>query len=224
MELTKRNDFAEIKYTGYSNGNAFDSNIPEDLKKINKDAKAEETIVILGQGMVVPGLDKALEGKETGKEYEIALTAKEGFGERNKELIKTIPLRIFHEKQMNPEPGMVFALDNALAKVLAVSGARVTVDFNNPLAGKPVRYKFKIIRIVNEENEKCRVVFNLLFRAIPEFEIKDKVIVKGPKNLEIFVNALKDKFKELIGKELAFELKEVKEDGIKDIKEIDGAK
>jgi len=76
MEIIKKKDFVEIKFTGYSNGNVFDSNIEEDLKKIDSKAKPKETIVIVGEGMVVNGLDNALEGKEIGKDYEINVPAK----------------------------------------------------------------------------------------------------------------------------------------------------
>ena len=36
--------------------------------------------------------------------------------------------------------------------------------------------------------------------------------VRGPKELEYFVNALKDRFKDLTGKEVVFELKEEKKE------------
>ena len=39
MDTIKKSDFVEIKYTGYSQGKEFDSNIEEDLKKINPKAK-----------------------------------------------------------------------------------------------------------------------------------------------------------------------------------------
>jgi len=32
VETAKKNDFVELKYTGYANGIIFDSNIEEDLK------------------------------------------------------------------------------------------------------------------------------------------------------------------------------------------------
>jgi FKBP-type peptidyl-prolyl cis-trans isomerase SlyD len=210
MGNAKKNDFVELKYTGYVNGKVFDSNIPDDLKKLNPEAKPDALIISIGHGMVVPGLDKALEHKEIGKEYEVHLEAKEGFGERKRELMKTIPLKIFAEKNISPKPGMVFTLDNMLARIVAVSGARVITDFNNPLAGKDIDYKFTIVREVKDEEEKCKVVFSLLLRFVPEFEIKDKVVIKGPKNLEVFVKVFSEKFKEMVGKELDFELKEEK--------------
>lgn len=207
ISKTQRNDFVEIKYTGYSNGNVFDSNVEEDLKKINPEAKTEKTVVIIGEGMLVSGFDKALEGKEIGKEYEIELKPKDAFGDRKRELVKTIPLKIFREKQIDPRPGMAFNLDNMIAKVIAVSGARVITDFNNPLSGKDVKYKFTIVRKVEDEKEKCDAVFVLMFRGIPEYEIKEKIILKGPKQLKMFVDSFAKRFKELVGKELDFEEK-----------------
>jgi FKBP-type peptidyl-prolyl cis-trans isomerase 2 len=215
----KKEDFVEIRYTGYANDEVFDSNVPEDLKKINPKAKPREIIVIVGQGMLVKGLDKALENKEIGKDYEVNVNVKEGFGERKRELIKTIPLGIFTEKKVQPRPGMVLNLDNALAKIIAVSGARVITDFNNPLAGKELRYKFKIVRKVTKEDEKVKTVLELLFKFVPEHEIKEKkVVVKGPKGIGPFVDMVKEKFRALIGKELVFEEVKPKE---KDKKEED---
>ncbi len=211
METAKKKDFVEIRFTGYSNGNIFDSNIEEDLKKIDPKAKPKKTIVIIGEGMIVPGFDNALEGKEIGKDYEIKVPAREGFGERRKELVKTIPLKVFSEKNINPAPGMVLAIDNNLARIITVSGARVMTDFNNPLAGKDLVYKYKIERIVKDDKEKAGTLFELVLKFVPDFEIRgNDVVVKGPKVLEKFVDAFKEKFKEFIGKELKFELVEEK--------------
>ncbi len=223
-ETVKRNDFIELKYTGYIQGKVFDSNIEEDLKTISEKAKAEETIIVVGQGMIVPGFDKDLEGKEIDKEYNVKIKADEGFGPRRRELIRTIPLASFTEKQVNPKPGMILALDNSLVKILTVSGARVITDFNNPLAGKDLEYKYKIVRKIEDDNPKAKTLFAVFFRFIPEFEVKDKIIVRGPKPLEFAVNIYKDKFKELIGKDLEFQLKEEKENDKKDPKENKSSK
>jgi len=203
---TKKNDFVELKYTGIAQGNVFDSNIEEDLKKMNTREKPRKTIVMIGQGMLVKGFDDALEGKEIGKEYEIKVGFKEGFGERKRELVKTIPLKIFNEKKIQPYPGLVLAMDDMIAKVITVSGARVITDFNNPLAGKELNYKFTIVRKVDDEKEKAETLFEFLMRFVPpEMEVKEKVVVTGVKELGFFMNAIKDRFEKLMGKELVFE-------------------
>jgi FKBP-type peptidyl-prolyl cis-trans isomerase 2 len=205
MEITSKREFVEIKFTGYVNGNVFDSNIEEDLKKIDTKGKPRETIIIVGEGMLVPGFDRAIEGKELGKEYEVNVSAKEGFGDRKRELVKTMPLKIFTEKKINPYPGMVLAMDENLARVITISGARVLTDFNNPLAGKDIVYKFKIVRKVTDEKEKAKALLEFMFKFVPEFDVGESVVIKGPKFIESYVTAFNPKFKELMGKELKLE-------------------
>ncbi len=200
-----KNDFIELKYTGYANGSIFDSNIEEDLKKISPEEKPQKTVIAVGHEMVVKGLDKSLEEKEIGKEYEVTLDAKESFGERKKDLIKTIPLKAFTEQKVNPYPGLVLTLDNMMARIITVSGARVVTDFNNPLSGKEIKYKFTAIRKVTDEKEKVNSLFTSMLKFIPEYEIKENIVMKGPKALEVVIKAFSDKFKELLGKPLVLE-------------------
>ena len=206
MMKTKKGDFIEIKFTGYYEGKPFDSNTEEDIKQLNPEAKAEKTVIVIGQKMVIEGLDKALEEKEIGEAYEVHVPYKEGFGERKRELVKTIPLNVFTKQKINPFPGQTLVMDELLVRVITISGARVITDFNNPLAGKDVDYKFKIKRIVFDEKEKIEALFNFFFRAIPKYEIKEnKLIVKGPKPLAGLVILYKEKFKENLDKYLEFE-------------------
>lgn len=205
VDLVNKNDFIEIKYTGYANNEIFDSNIEEDMRKLNLKNPSSKTIIAVGQDMVIKGLDKALISKEIGKSYEIIIEPKEAFGERNRQLIKTIPLKAFTEKSVSPKPGMFLTLDNLMVKIITISGARVIADFNNPLAGKQIKYKFTIIRKVTEEKEKAEALFEVFFKSVPEFEIKESIIVKGSKNLSILIKAFNEKFKELLGKELVLD-------------------
>lgn len=208
----KKKDFVEIKFSGYANNQLFDSNIEEDYKKLDLEGKGkpEKTIICVGENMLVKGFDKQLEGKSLNKEYEIEVKSKEGFGDRDRNLIRIIPLKAFSEQKVYPQPGTMFTLDNSLVKIIAVSGARVTVDFNNPLAGKDLKYKFTLTRKVDDTKEKSESLFRFFLRFVPEFEINEKIVVKGPKILEQIIQPLNDKFKDLTGKELSFE--EVKQD------------
>lgn len=207
--IVKKNDFIELRYTGYQEGKIFDSNVEKDLKEISPKSKPEKTVIVVGQGMLVPGLDKAIEGKEIGKDYEIDVPYNEGFGPRNKELIKIVPLKVFLENKINPYPGAVLALDDRIVKILTVNGARVTVDFNNPMAGKNLEYRFNIVRKVSDLKEKTEAFFKVIFRFVPEFEVDgNKAVIRGPKEFENLAKIYGKKFNEMVGAELGFELKE----------------
>lgn len=205
QKKTKKGDYVEIRFTGTSNGKIFDSNIEEDLKSIDPKAKVKKIVISIGKGMVVQGLDNALEDKEVGKEYSIHLNYNEGFGPRRNDLMKTIPLSVFTAQKITPHVGGSFLMDNMLAKVIAISGARVITDFNNPLAGKDLDYRFKIVRFVEDLKEKAESFFEFNFRFVPEIEISNKkVIVKGPEYLSKVIENLKERFKEEIGADIEF--------------------
>ena len=176
--------------------------IEEDLKKSNLDTKAEPFILILGEGMFLKGVEDKLIGKEIGK-YDIDLTAENAFGSRDPKLIQLVPMRVFKEQNIRPIPGYMFNFDGRMAKVLSVSGGRITVDFNNPVAGKTVIYNINVLRKVNDINEKTKAFIDFLFRKDFKFKIDNKkLILEAEKNLVNIIETFKDKFKEILDLEL----------------------
>ena len=100
-----------------------------------------------------------------------------------------------------------------IARIITVSGARVVTDFNNPMAGKDLKYEFKIVKKIEDEKTQIKVVLEYLFKFAPEFEIKgNKVFVKGPKAMEPYIAMVLKRFKELTGKDLDFEEVKPKKD------------
>ncbi len=197
---TKKDDFVKIEFVGLANGEIFDTNIKEEAEKINLKIEPKPLIISIGQNMVVKGFDKGLEDKEINKEYKIKISPEQAFGARNKDLIKIIPLKVFKEKNIQPVSGLMLNLDGMIAKIITVSGGRVITDFNNPLAGKEVEYKFTIKRKITEESEKVNALQDFFFKKRFNFEIKDKKIVFD-KEAEPFVKIFNEKFKEILGKE-----------------------
>ena len=146
--VLKKKDFIEIEFTGkVKDGEIFDSNIKKDLEESNLDVKPKPFIFALGEGMFLKGVDDFLIGKENdvGK-YEVELKPDKAFGPRNQEFIQIINSKVFREQKLNPAPGLMFNFDGRMAKVLSVSGGRVIVDFNNPIAGKTVIYNLNVLR------------------------------------------------------------------------------
>lgn len=209
MKLQK-SDFIEIEFTGkVKDGDIFDSNIKEDIKKAKLKLEPTPFIFSLGQGMFLKGVDDFLVGKEIG-EYEIELQPENAFGKRDSKLVQIIPMKIFHQQKINPFPGAVFNFDGKIARIISVSGGRVMTDFNNPIAGKVVNYKIKIKRKIDDQKEKIKSFINFLFKQDFDFEITDKkLIIKTPKQFSQFVPMFKDKFKEIFNLEL--EVQDVEE-------------
>jgi FKBP-type peptidyl-prolyl cis-trans isomerase 2 len=207
----KKGDFIEIEFTGkIKDGDIFDSNIKEDLEKLNPKAQAKPFVFCLGQDMFLKGIEDFLIGKEIG-EYNIELTADKAFGKRNPSLIQRMPIKVFHDQKLNPVPGAPFNFDGKIGKVLTVSGGRVMVDFNSPLAGRDVVYKIRVKRKVDVLAEQVKALNDFLFRKDLKFEIKDKnLVLHVDKAIKPFAEAFKPKYKEML--DLDLKVEEVKEE------------
>ncbi len=201
--VLKKKDFIEIEFIGKTKeGDIFDTNIKEELEKSKIEGHAKPFVFCLGEGMFVKGIDEFLINKEI-KEYDVSLTPEDAFGKRNPKLIQMIPMREFIKHKLNPIPGAMFNFDGKLAKVLTVSGGRVMIDFNNPLAGKEVDYHLKVLRKVEDMNEKINALNDFFFRQEFKFEIKDKkLVLEIPKGMKNFIEIFKEKYKDMIGLDL----------------------
>lgn len=183
----KKDDFIEFDFIGKlkESGQIFDLSSEEEAKKeniFNPRAEYKPLIIQAGRGDVVKGLDKELIGKEVGKKYIITVSPEEGFGAKNGKLVQLVPSNVFKKQNINPYPGMQVTINNMMGTIRTVSGGRVMVDFNHPLAGKILEYDIKINRILTDDGEKIKAFleFHLDMRGV-DFELKEN-------NLEIKYN------------------------------------
>jgi len=214
MEKVKKNDFVEIEFTGrVKDGEVFDTNIKTEAQKIGLEIEDKPMVVCIGKDMLLSGLDKSLENKEIGKNYEIELPPKDAFQERKKELVKLMPIKLFIEKKINPRPGMTLAINDMLVKIISVSGGRVLVDFNNPLAGKIIIYNFEIKRKIDNIDEKINSIMDFFIKQRLGFKIENNQVVIETQDLyKQLIEMLNQQFKEVLGMEIIFkEKKEEKE-------------
>jgi len=168
----KDKDFVEIEYTGKIKelNQVFDTTSEETAKKekiYNEKMSYGPVIVCIGEKHLLPGLDKKVAGKETGKEYEITLTPEEGFGKKSAQLLKLVPAKVFKQQQIVPMPGLEINVDGMPGIIRTASGGRIIVDFNHPLSGKELNYKIKIKKIIKEKKEKLKSLLRI------ELNIKD---------------------------------------------------
>ena len=212
----KKNDFVEVEFTGNITGTdeIFDTNIEADAKKAELHLKNLKPFVLsVGHEMLPKGFDADIEGKEAGKSYTLDLKPEEAFGKRNPQMIRMIPTKHFHEQKIDPQRGMQLALDGQLVKVLSSDRGRTLVDFNNPLAGKPVTYTYKINKMVTDQKEKIDALQDFLFRKVFEFDAKEKTVTfKIEKQFEPFIKIFAPKFEEILGLKIESEIVEKKKE------------
>ncbi|MBW2996653.1 peptidylprolyl isomerase [Candidatus Woesearchaeota archaeon] len=214
----KKGDFIEVEYTGRLKEEKliFDTTDEKTAKEIgihSKETAYGPVVICLGQGQLLPGIEKELEGKEPGKELAIDLQPEDAFGKKDAKLIKMIPMAAFKRQNIMPEPGMQVNVDNLMGIIKTAAGGRCLVDFNHPLSGKEVSYTIKINKIITDDKEKLKSFISLALNAkdVP-IELKEgKAEVTTDKEVPKEIQGvLSDKVKELIPsiKELSFSVKQ----------------
>ncbi len=200
----KKGDFIVLDYTGSvkTTNTVFDTTNKTAAEKSGIKAAVQPITICVGEKYVLGGLDEALEGKEEGKDLEVDVPAAKGFGLRDPKFVQLTSLSKFKDQKVMPFPGMQFDMDGAIATVRSVSGGRVILDFNHPLAGKELNYKFRIIRKVSDAKEKlaCLAKYAIPFSNYKDLEIKDdKATIKYEKEIpKPFVDKLKDDVTRLV--------------------------
>src|SRR3989344_2162387 len=157
MTKISKGDFIEIEYTGRvkENGIIFDTTDGKLAKENELHGHDFGPVVIcVGEGHVLPGIDKNLEGKEAGKNYELSVNPEDAFGSKSAKLIQLIPTNKFKRQNIQPMPGMQLNIDGMMGIVKTVSGGRTLVDFNHPLAGRALSYKVRINKKITDNKEK----------------------------------------------------------------------
>ena len=203
MEKIKKYDFIEIEYTGRikENDEVFDTTdkaVAEKNELHGHDFGPK--IICIGEEHILKGLDKNLEGRDVGNEYEFILKPEEAFGNKNANLIQLIPTNKFKQQKIQPIPGMQLNIDGMFGTIKTVSGGRTLVDFNHPLAGKEVLYKIKVNKKITEDKEKLDACIKLNLGSDFKSEIKEssaEIALKAdvPKEVK---EELKEKIKEFI--------------------------
>lgn len=157
MEQIKKQDFIEIEYTGkLKEENLIFDTTDEKVAKENKLHNHDYGPVILciGEQQILKGLDKNIEGKEIGNEYNFDIQPEDAFGKKDAKLIQLVPISKFKQQKIQPIPGMQLNIDGVVGTVKTVSGGRTLVDFNHPLSGKELAYKIKVNKKVTDDKEK----------------------------------------------------------------------
>lgn len=125
---------------------------------IDSSAGGAPLVYLHGAGNIIPGLEKALEGKEVGNELEVSVEPEDAYGEYAAELVSTLSRSMF-EGVDELEVGMQFhasAPDGQMQIVTIrdLDGDDVTVDGNHPLAGQRLNFKVKVVAIRDASQEE----------------------------------------------------------------------
>jgi len=165
---------------------AFDTTIEEDAKKFNihdPTRTYEPRLISVGDGWVLKGLDEALTNANVGENMNVEVPPDKGFGARDPEKVRMIPLRKLGEKAEEVKVGDAIEIDDKVGIIRFIGSGRVQIDYNHRLAGKTITYALQVLKRLEQDNERITA---LIKRRIPIDESKLKITLnEGNLDLEL---------------------------------------
>jgi peptidylprolyl isomerase len=169
----QKNSFVLIDYIIRSKdtGELIDTTIEDVAKKENKweaDRVYEPLLVIVGENRIIQGLEEHIENYgEVGKEFEIEIPPEKAYGVRDSSKVRVLNIRELLRRGIIPEVGKSVEIDGQIGIVKAITGGRVLIDFNHPLAGKTLICRYKIVKVIEDDVEKVKHLLHRRYKRIP---------------------------------------------------------
>lgn len=129
----------------------------KDGNQIDSSIGGEPLEYMHGLGMLIPGLERQLEGKSAGEKLHAEIQPAEGYGEYDEQLVQAVPRSQF-DVTMPIEVGQSFQAETAtgpfMVRVTKVTDDEITVDGNHELAGKELFFDVEIIDVREPTEEE----------------------------------------------------------------------
>lgn len=121
-----------------------------DGEEIESSRGGSPMATLWGVGAMIPGVERALEGRSAGDSFQVEVAPEDGYGDRRDDLVQRIPKKYFRQSE-RLKPGMVTEVKTGqgprAVTVLKVGMSVVDVDGNHPLAGQPLRFAIEVVDV-----------------------------------------------------------------------------
>ncbi|MEL9914467.1 MAG: peptidylprolyl isomerase [Thermoplasmatales archaeon] len=157
-------------------------------------------LTIVGSGRLFNDLEEDLVKASVGEEREVTIPPERAFGQRDTNNVRVTSYReverALREEERKkgknedvvPEPGMTVRIGDKYGKILTVTAGRVVIDFNHPLAGKSIKYKYKIIEKIEGDENKIRSIIEINFPKDSDkfkIEVGEEISITIPDSAKI---------------------------------------
>lgn len=139
MSEVKKGSTVRVHYTGTLNdGTVFDTSRNDEPFEFR-----------IGEGIVIPGFEKALIGMKKGETKKVTIPPEEAYGQYDLEL-RVVVQRGKLPPDIEYQEGIVLQIDTtegytAHATVVEIKEDAITLDGNHPLAGETLNFDIELV-------------------------------------------------------------------------------
>ena len=126
-------------------------------EQIESSRQGNPLVYLHGYRNIIPGLEKAMKGREVGDTFEVTVEPADAYGERNPNNLQRVPAKHFPNPR-KLSPGQMVSLQTRQgpiqAVIVKVGRFNIDVDANHPLAGQTLTFDVEITDIRDATKEE----------------------------------------------------------------------
>lgn len=120
-----------------------------DNEEIDSSKGQDPLQFLVGHGNIISGLEREIIGMKVGDSKDVVIAPADGYGEFNEEAFLDVPRKDF-PSDMPVEEGLELTVrddsgQSRYARIDAIEGDTVTLNFNHPLAGDELHFNVKVV-------------------------------------------------------------------------------
>jgi FKBP-type peptidyl-prolyl cis-trans isomerase 2 len=154
-----------IVHIDYDLYNAEDESLIETTREeVAKEADKHEEgreytplITVIGDGKLIAGFETHLLEADAETDYEFDIAPEDGYGERDPNAVETMGQDVLFRSVRDAESlaiGGPVEINGKNGVLRMIRAGRARIDFNHPLAGRTLRYKYRIVKVIEDREEK----------------------------------------------------------------------
>jgi FKBP-type peptidyl-prolyl cis-trans isomerase SlyD len=125
----------------------------EEGELLDRSSEGDPLCFVFGEGSIIPGLERELEGMEAGDDKEVVVKPEDAYGPKDPNLIQQVPRERF-EAGSELQVGMSYTGKTDAGqvvnfRVVGMDDDNVEIDLNHPLAGMTLRFEVTVTDVVD---------------------------------------------------------------------------
>ena len=157
-------------------------------------------VCVVGAGNLISGFEDSLLEAEADKDISLEIAPADAYGEKDPDQIETISVDKLLRHVRDPKSlyiGGPVSIEGRQGTLSYLAAGRARIDYNHPMAGRTLKYDYKIVKVVEGKEEKVAALLEAN-TGQEGFEVSfdgDDISIIVPQTMLFAPNAAMQKFR-----------------------------
>ncbi len=157
-------------------------------------------VCVVGAGNLISGFEDSLLEAEADKDVSLEIAPADAYGDKDPEQIETISIDKLLRHVRDPKSlyiGGPVTVDGRQGVLSYLAAGRARIDYNHPMAGRTLKYDYKIVKVIEGKEEKVAALLEAN-TGQEGFEVSfdgDDISIVVPQTMLFDPNAAMQKFR-----------------------------